>query len=427
MRTGRLPVGTTLPASRPLADDIGVSRGVVVRAYEQLTAEGYLVAQTGSGTVVGQVASAATTARRGVDRSRARNPGLPDLASFPRREWSRAVEQALTEMTDRDLAYGDARGQSRLREALTAYLGRTRAVVAPPDRIIVTTGYAQGCRLIAEALVEHDTGPVAVEDPGSVGVTLTMQAGGAQTVPIAVDQHGLDVHALAASPARSVVVTPAHQFPTGAVLSPQRRADLLAWAAAGGVVVEDDYDAEFRYDRSPVGALQGLAPDRVVYGGSVSKVLAPAIRLGWVVAPAWAVGTLEDLKFVSDVASPAIDQVALAILLESGAIDRHVRRVTGRYRERRARLLRAVERHLPGYTVEGVAAGIHAALYPPRGRPAPWTDAVKRGAAPVGMVPLADHYTGSPERPGWVVGYGNVTPDQIDRGIGGLARALGVS
>ena len=421
VRTGRLTSGTTLPASRSLASDLGVSRGVVVRAYEQLVAEGYLRARQGSGTVVGEVHTPDPAPSGDRDLTLARNPGLPALSMFPRQRWARAVARAVEELPAEDLAYGDPRGHPRLRAALAAWLGRTRAVVADPSGVLVTTGYAQASRLVAEALVAEGIGPVAVEDPGSAGVTMTMRAGGATTLPVPVDAEGLRVDQLRAGPAAAVVVTPAHQFPTGAVLGPSRRAALLDWAAGGGLVVEDDYDAEYRYDRAPVGAMQGLAPDRVVYGGSVSKVLAPAMRLGWLVAPGWLMPALTAAKFTSDIASAVIDQVALAVLLETGELDRHIRRTTQVYARRRRRLLAAVATHLPGWEVQGIAAGLHAVLLDPERRPlAPDGDLAGR-AGELGLVPLAAHLHHPRPAAGLVIGWASATVDPVDRGIAALA------
>jgi GntR family transcriptional regulator/MocR family aminotransferase len=425
VRSGRLPTGAPLPASRSLAADLGVSRGVVVRAYEQLLAEGYLRAHTGRGTVVGDVHATEGMTPPSLDRVLPPTPGLPALGLFPRREWLRSMETAMAGLPDADLGYGDPRGHPRLRRALAAYLGRTRAVVAPVDQIVVTSGYAQAIRLIAETLVRHGVHDVGVEDPGSVGAFESLRAGGVSTWPVPVDRYGLDVGALSAHDLGAVVVTPAHQFPTGAVLGPERRTQLLDWAVARrAVVVEDDYDAEYRYDRSPVGALQGLAPDRVVYGGSVSKSLAPGLRLGWVVAPAWLAGTLAEVKHWADISAPVLDQVTLAVFIETGALDRHLRRTAVQYATRRRHLLAAVERHLPGWTVSGVAAGLHAVLVPdlPVARAA--VQEAAGSAVDLVVVPLAA-YTQAVDRPAsLVVGYGAATPDQIDRGVAAIAACV---
>jgi GntR family transcriptional regulator/MocR family aminotransferase len=424
VRGGRLPAGTRLPASRSLAADLAVSRGVVVRAYEQLVAEGYLQAHTGRGTVVSDVHTDGSAAPPPVRPFEPGNPGVPALGAFPRTEWLRALETAVRSLPDAELGYGDPRGHPRLRRALAAYLGRTRAVVAPLDRIVITGGFAQAARLIAEALARHDVTAVGVEDPGSVGVLETFRIGGLDTHPIPVDEHGIDVDVLAASALRAVSVTPAHQFPTGAVLAPARRTALLEWATArDAVVIEDDYDAEYRYDRSPVGALQGLAPDRVVYGGSISKTLAPGLRLGWVVAPSWLATTLTEVKHWADIAEPVLDQVALAVFIETGALDRHIRRMAARYAERRRALLAAVARHLPGWSVTGVAAGLHAVLVPHRPVPPGVLDAMAHAPGGPGAIPLSAYTHANRPHPGLVVGYGSLTTDRIERAVAAMAAA----
>ncbi|MBB2923275.1 PLP-dependent aminotransferase family protein [Cellulomonas cellasea] len=425
VRDGRLPAGSRLPPSRGLAEQLGVSRGVVVRAYEQLVAEGYLGARTGSGTVVSDVRVPPPAPVRPPRPYVPANPGVPALGWFPRTEWMRAAETAMRGLTDRELGYGDPRGHPRLRRALAAYLGRTRAVVAPEDRVVVTAGFAQGARLVAEALARHGVEEVGVEDPGSAGVVATLRAGGVRTVAVPVDEQGVSTDALLASDLRAVLLTPAHQFPTGAVLTPARRTALLAWAAGrDGVVVEDDYDAEYRYDRSPVGAVQGLAPDRVVYGGSVSKSLAPGLRLGWLVAPAGLVDTLVEVKHHADIAAPVLEQLTLAVFLESGGLDRHVRRTAVRYAGRRAHLLASTERHLPGWRATGVAAGLHAVVVPPRPVPGDVLHAMAAASGSVGVVPLAAFAHGGAPGSGLVVGYGDASRDQLDRALGAMAAVL---
>lgn len=424
IRDRRLPAGTPLPASRTLAADLEVSRGVVVRAYEQLVAEGYLNAHTGRGTVV---SDAATTAEANTPRPAARtfgptNPGVPSLGLFPRAQWLRAMETALNELPDADLGYGDPQGHPRLRHALASYLGRTRAVFAPADQIIVTGGYAQAIRLVAEALARHGMRAIAVEDPGSIGVIETLRFGGLATQPVPVDHDGLDVAALSALDVRAVVATPAHQFPTGAVLAPARRSALLEWAAArDAVVVEDDYDAEYRYDRAPVGALQGLAPDRVVYGGSVSKTLAPGLRLGWLVAPAWLTDTLSEVKHRADIATPVLDQVALAVFIQTGGLDRHIRRTASHYAARRRTLLTAVNRHLPDWAVTGIAAGLHAVLAPAAPVTAETLEGMATSAEHLAVTPLAAYSQAEPAQSGLVLGYGAATADQIEHAIAAMA------
>jgi GntR family transcriptional regulator / MocR family aminotransferase len=422
VRTGTLPIGTRLPASRSLAADLGVSRGVVVRAYDQLVAEGYLAGRRGSGTIVaGGTDPGPPAPLRPVTRSS--NPGLPSGGTFPRVEWARCAARALATLTDAELGYGDPAGLPHLREELARYLGRVRAVLAPPERVVVVNGFAQASRLVAEVLRGGGTTRIAVEDPGSIGLRDQFTASGLTCVAVPVDGEGMQVDALAASGVRAVVVTPAHQFPTGAVTSPPRRHALLEWArSCGGLVVEDDYDAEFRYDRSPIGALQGLGPDVVLYGGSVSKTLAPGVRLGWLVVPEHLVATYRDAKYTADLARGVLDQATFAELLASGEMDRHIRRMAVEYRRRRDHLVAAVTASLPGWEVTGAAAGLHLVLHPPGGD----DEALARQAQACGLDAraLSRYSVGSPRWPGLVVGYGHQPPARLTAAIEALARAL---
>ena len=282
-RTGRLPAGTPLPSSRTLARDLGVSRGVVVEAYEQLAAEGYVEPRAGSRTVIasGLQPPPPRLPQPIGDRPRFDfRPGLPDLAQFPRKEWGRAVRSVVGKLRPEQLGYGDPLGTEELRSALADYLGRVRGARCDPQRILVCTGVAQALFLVARALSGLGIRSIAVEDPSNPEQRRILAAGGLGSCGVPVDSGGLDVEALERTDLRAVVVSPAHQYPTGSVLAADRRRALLAWAERrSGFVVEDDYDAEYRYDRAPVGALQGLAPARVVYTGSASKILAPALRL----------------------------------------------------------------------------------------------------------------------------------------------------
>ncbi|MDQ3769747.1 MAG: PLP-dependent aminotransferase family protein, partial [Actinomycetota bacterium] len=294
VRSGRLRPDARLPSSRTLAAELGVSRRLVVDAYEQLVAEGYLVARHGSGTrvaaraMVSSPASASAPAPAGDDRPRIDLfPGSPDLGLFPRRAWARALRETLTVLPDHRLGVQSPEGARELREALAEHLGRVRGAQADPQRIVVTTGFQHGLRLVCALIRQRGGRRVAVEDPGYPMVAWGIEAAGLEVACVPLDAHGLDVGALAATEADAVVVTPAHAMPTGVVLSPGRRAALIAWAQErDALIIEDDYDAEFRYDREPLGALQGLAPERVVLVGSVSKTLAPALRVGWLLLPA---------------------------------------------------------------------------------------------------------------------------------------------
>jgi GntR family transcriptional regulator/MocR family aminotransferase len=359
IRDGRLAPGTRLPSTRALAADLGWARGTVSGAYAQLTAEGWLTARAGAGTVVAAGAEAARAAAPAAEATtRLRfdlRAGSPDVASFPRAAWAAALRRALREAPDAALRLGDPRGRIELRTALAAYLGRARGVVATPERIVLCSGYVQALGLLATALGPRAT--VAMEDPCLALHRDVVRAAGARVVPVPVDERGARVEDLGTADA--VVVTPAHQVALGSTLAPERRAALSEW---DGLVVEDDYDGEFRYDGRPVGALQALAPDRIVYAGTASKALSPALRIAWLVLPERWVEPVAEAKRVADSASPALDQLALARLIESGELDRHLRRMRSRYRRRRDALVAALAPHVG---VLGIAAGLHAVLEAP--------------------------------------------------------------
>jgi GntR family transcriptional regulator/MocR family aminotransferase len=434
---GRLAPGARLPSSRDLAGDLGLSRGVVVGAYEQLLAEGRVVSRRGSGTVVadgvpmipGILPSELrkpghlrpTTAR---SRVRALRPGVPDLGEFPRTAWRRAYERALAGARDADFDYGDPTGAPRLRAELAAYLGRVRAARVDPGAIVVTTGAAQAFSLLAGVLRAAGVTEIGFEEPGSSGVRTHLDGQGLRPVPIAVDAGGLDVAALARTGLRAVLVTPAHQFPTGVVLAPDRRAALLAWARdTGGLVIEDDYDAEFRYDREPVGCLQGLAPDAVALVGSASKALAPGVRLGWLAVPPKQRAAVAAAKAAADLGGPVLEQLAFADLLATGGYDRHLRRARRLHRQRRDALVAALERDLPAVRISGIAAGLHLVVELPSGVD-DGTLARRARAAGLGPVPLSDLRLTAGGRPGLVLGYAAQSPDELTTAVRRLAALL---
>jgi GntR family transcriptional regulator/MocR family aminotransferase len=430
VRSGRLPAYARLPATRALASDLAISRRLVVDVYTQLLAEGYLVARAGSGTFVaagaGAVSAPAVEPRR---RPLAFDffPGNPDLASFPRGAWLRALRETLREAPDRAFGYPDARGAPELRVALSEHLRRVRGVVADPHSIVICAGAAQGFALLAQTLAPAR---VAVEDPWLPPHRAILAAHGASLIALAVDADGARVQELAGltqgeEAIDAVLVTPAHQSPTGVGLAPSRRAALLAWAQdSEGLVIEDDYDAEYRYDRAPLGAMQGLAPDRVVYMGTVSKTLAPALRLGWLVLPPRLLEPLLVRKALSDHGCPTIEQMALARMLTSGAYDRHLRQARRRYRSRRDALVRALGRQLPGARVTGLAAGLHAIVRLEHA--VEGVELVQAAARrSVGVYPLGYSYMEvRPVHDGLVLGYANLAESAIEEGIRRLAEAL---
>jgi len=426
VRRGRLAGGDRLPSSRALARDLGVSRRLVVDAYEQLLAEGYLAARRGAGTFVAEGTADAGAPAAGAAAQRPAAlafdffPGAPDLASFPRAAWLRATRDVLREAPDRAWRYPDVRGAAPLRRALAAHLRRVRGVAADPERLVVVGGATQGLALLGRTLAEAGERAIAVEDPSLPPHRLVLAAAGLEVLPVAVDGDGLRVDALQRSGARAVVVTPAHQFPLGMALAPPRRAALLGWARAGGLVIEDDYDAEFRYDRAPLGALQGLAPERVAYLGSASKTLAPALRLGWLVLPAGLVEPVARHKALDDAGEPVLEQLVLARLLDSAAYDRHLRIARRRNRSRRDALAAALAAHLPGVRLEGLAAGLHVVARLERPLPAAALAAAAAERS-VGVYPVA---LGDALSDRVALGYASLSEPAIDEGIRRLAGAL---
>jgi GntR family transcriptional regulator / MocR family aminotransferase len=366
LQTGRLAPGTRLPSSRALAADLGVARNTVAEAYGQLVAEGWLTARQGSGTRVASATAVSPVPAAGIrPPAGARvprhdlRPGSPDLSAFPRAGWLSAARKALSGAPSRALGYSDPRGRPELRSVLAAYLGRTRGVRVAPDRIVVCAGFTQGLALLCQVLPDVGVTKIAVEDYGQPHTVEALAASGLAPVMLGVDDGGAILDA--AHGAQAMLLTPAHQFPIGSVLSPRRRADAARWAAAsGGLIIEDDYDGEFRYDRQPVGALQALAPEHVIYAGTVSKTLAPGLRLGWLVLPARLTEAVASAKARSDAHTSSFEQLTLAEFITSGAYDRHVRRVRLAYRRRRDRLVAALASHAPGVRVTGIAAGLHA-------------------------------------------------------------------
>ena len=429
VQTGRLAAGLQMPSTRALAADLQLSRGVIVEAYEQLLAEGYLISQAGSGTrvagrgpVVDPVAAPETITKTPRFDFR---PGLPDLALFPRRAWLSAMRRAFAYAPHDALDYPDPRGIDGARAALAAYLNRARATVARSDRMLFCSGSAQGIGLVCRVLRDRGARRVAVEDPGHADQCTDIQATGLETPRIPVDRDGLRVDRLFASGADAVLVTPAHQYPTGAVLSAERRAALLDWAdRRQAFIIEDDYDAEYRYDRSPLGALQGLAPDRVIYVGSASKVLSPALRLGWMAVPANLVAEVAVAKLQADRGSAALEQLAFTEFLNRGDFDRHLRRTRQIYRRRRDALVAELRRRRPDLHVHGVAAGLHLMIDLPdeADEDAILAEAGRQSIRVYGARP----YRSSRRKasPALIVGYGGLPESKIRAGVERLVAVL---
>jgi GntR family transcriptional regulator / MocR family aminotransferase len=438
VRSGRLAAGVRLPSSRELAADLGVSRGIVTDAYTQLTAEGYLTGRQGSGTWVAEkrAAPAATPASGFAEDDRGGptdlRPGLPDLSLFPRTAWSAAHRRVVARLPHRAFGYPDPRGLPALREALAELLTRRRGVAADPDQVVVTSGVAQAHTLLGMVLYARGERETAIEDPGSPEHEGLLAATGLTAVPVPVGPEGMRVEALAATGVRSAVVTPCHQFPSGVGYSAGCRAALTDWArSVDGLVVEDDYDGDFRYDRAPVGALQGLAPGHVAYTGSVSKSLAPGLRLGWLVAPPGIVAEAAVRKRTMDLGNPVTEQAVLADFIASGHYDRQLRRCQRLYRLRRDALVAALARHLPGTEVTGIAAGLHAIVRVPARYGPEETLLARARTAGVRLRPLSDYrFTPAADPAGdqgavpLVVGYAHLAPDTIRGTVRLLADAV---
>jgi GntR family transcriptional regulator/MocR family aminotransferase len=366
IRRGALRPGARVPSTRDLARQLGVSRGVVVNAYSQLGAEGYIVLRQGSRPQVSDAAA------RPADEERPRvmesvrfdfRLGVPDVSRFPRDAWLRCVRSGLSRMSTLDFGYGDERGVEGLRSALAEYLGRVRGVVATAERVVVTSGYLQGFSLVCRALAVGGAIRIAFENPSDTEPRIVAARAGLEVVPAGVDESGLRVDELEEKDVDAVVVTPAHQFPTGSLMAAGRRAALTEWLRRhDAIAIEDDYDAEYRYDRAPVGALQGLDPERVVYAGSTSKTLAPALRIGWLVVPEALLDSVAREKLLADRGSARIEQFALADFIAKGELDRHLRRMRLRYRRRRDALVQALADTIPESVAGGIAAGLHVAI-----------------------------------------------------------------
>ena len=429
VRAGGLGPGDVLPSTRDLAAEFDVARGTIVQVYEQLVAEGYFVATPGARTRVAAYA-ASTPAQGARDHAhRLRHdlrPGVPDLSRFPAGDWSWALAEAARRVRPVDLDYGDARGHPDALDAVAAHLRRARAAAAHPDRLLLGTGFAQCVALAIDVLAARGVRTLAVEDPGDRSVDEVARRAGLDLLAIPVDVDGIDVERLAASGAGAVLVTPAHQSPTGSVLSPERRTALVDWAMrTGGWIVEDDYDSEFRYDRQPIGALQGLAPDHVLLIGSASKTHAPGLRLAWMAVPALLVDEVAAAKRAADRGGTVIDQFAFALLIESGRHDRHVRAMRAVYRARREVLVGALGRAAPDLRLTGLAAGFHGVLALPAGRREADVVAAARQRS-VHVVGLGASTLGRRDLPpSLVIGFGNIDDEGLVDAVEHLVAAIG--
>ncbi|WP_163795558.1 PLP-dependent aminotransferase family protein [Mycolicibacterium sediminis] len=428
VRSGRLATGTVLPPSRSLATDLGLARNTVAEAYAELVAEGWLGSRQGAGTWVLDRGAAPPPARpRGTPGTPTHNlmPGSPDVAEFPRRAWLASTRRALSTAPTEALRMGDPRGRVELREALAEYLGRVRGVRTTPDSIVISAGTRTAVDILGRAV----GGPIAVEAYGLFLFRDALAAVGVATTPIGVDDHGAVVADLDRTDCVATLLTPAHHFPHGVPLHPSRRKAVLEWARrTGGYVFEDDYDGEFRYDRQPVGSVQGLAPDRVAYLGSTSKSLAPALRLGWMVLPDDLVDRVLAAQGGQQFHVNGIVQLTMADFISKGSYDKHIRRMRLRYRRRRDRLVEALAPFDVG--ISGLSAGLHLLLVLPPGSEA---EVLRRaGEAGIALSGLAvsRHPDAGPETPrtdGIVVNFGTPAEHAFGPAVDALCRVLASS
>ncbi len=427
IQDGSLPDGTALPSSRSLAEQLAVSRGVVVDAYEQLIAQGFLISRPRQVPVVrGGEAPRPAPARPAARYRFALSPNTPDLSRFPRRLWLRATAEAMRDLPDTELDYpADSRGSVDLRAALIGYLSRVRRVRADLDNVILTLGFLHSLELLFRGFALRGIKRVAVENPSIPEQIAIAHAHGMQVQPIVVDEAGLVVAELLDTNAEAVIVTPAHQFPLGTVLSPERRRALAAWARQrDALIVENDYAAEFRYDGPPIGAVQGLAPERTVYVGTTSKTLAPAVRLGWIAAPTQVTSALADAHLEGSGGFVGLTGQVFARLLLSGRYERHVQRCRREYRRRRDALVKALSAELPQLRVLGVAGGLHLTLQLP---PSCNADRVAETARSAGIdIRPLSYYAHTPieHEPGLVIGYGRLPLPNVPGVVSALAQAI---
>ncbi|MGW6277224.1 MocR-like pyridoxine biosynthesis transcription factor PdxR [Kribbella sp. NPDC055071] len=427
IRTGRLAAGTRLPSSRSLAKDLGIARNTVADAYGQLVAEGWLTARQGSGTLVANRGGVPPTAVVPLPEARKfrydLTPGSPDVATFPRGEWLTAARKALTAAPNDAFALGDPRGRIELRRTLADYLARARGVRADPERMLICSGYVQALSLLSEVVKTLGGTTMAVEEFGYDLHRDVIRARGLKVAAVPVDELGAQAAHLTGD---GVLLTPAHQMPTGVPLAPERRTAAVEWAReSGSVLIEDDYDGEFRYDRQAVGALQALDPERIVYTGTASKSLAPGLRLAWMVVPQRLIEPVIAAKRTADFQTATLDQLTLAEFIASGHYDRHVRRSRLHYRHRRDRLVELLAVRAPEVKVAGISAGMHVLLDVPGDA----ADVVERATRQgLGLNTLAAyHFNPTPAtRQAVIVGYGTPPDHAYPGALDLLCQVLGV-
>ncbi len=459
---GRLPPGTRMPSTRGLAEDLGLSRNVAVMAFRQLVDEGYAEARTGSGTYASGTLPDGLLTPWGTRRSKAspssRPPlspralrvlalgplpppgryrpglrydfqyGVPALSDFPHEEWARIVTRRARAISLGMLRYGRTMGYGPLRTAIARYCARSRGVAASPEQVVVVNGTQQALDLIAQLLIRPGD-RVLMEEPGYQAARQVFLAAGAAILPTAVDERGLETSRLPeGADVRLAYVTPSHQFPLGGILPLERRLELLRWARrTGALIVEDDYDSEFRYDGRPIESVQGLDEHgRVLYVGTFSKVLFPSLRIGYMIVPKSLTTAIAGLRFLTDCHSPMFEQTVLADFLSEGHFERHLRRSREKNKARRVALLESLETHLgDSVSIAGASAGVHLVLWlhevAPDRLDALLSRAANRG---LGIYSVDPYYSHPPPRAGLLLGYANLSGSDIREGVALLARVL---
>jgi GntR family transcriptional regulator/MocR family aminotransferase len=421
IRSGSLPSGMSLPASRLFAQELSISRSVVVDTYEQLAAEGYVVTHPRSGTRVAPNIRCSTSSplllQSDVSLLYDFRPGIPDTTLFPRTAWMRATNHLMRTMPANVFIYGDACGPDWVREEISHYLNRVRGTIASSDSLVLCSGFTQGFVLFCQMLCQQGIRRIAMEDPSHPDQRILVARANLDSIPIPVDEKGLRVDLLAQTNVQAVLVSPAHQFPTGVALAPERRSSLIEWAQqSDSIIIEDDYDAEYRYDRNPIGALQGIDPEHVVYIGSTSKMIAPALRIGWLVVPERWRREIASVKRYADLGSPVLNQMIFAHMLANGDIDRYLRKARQIYRSRRDVLVNSIDRYLPDAHIQGVAAGLHVVIHLSHKVE---EEAIVAGAAlqRVGVYGIRPYYAHVHQVSGLVLGYAALPESSILAGM----------
>ncbi|MDZ5471428.1 PLP-dependent aminotransferase family protein [Bacillus sp. 31A1R] len=425
-----------LPSTRELASSLGVSRNIVLEVYDQLVAEGYLIVRPRAGTFVAPGSLFQTSgSKESLQKEEFihnKNQDIidfraatPAMDHFPRKTWGRLAKDICFDVPDMIFGYQSSDGLPELKEEISRYILRSRGVVCQPHQIMITSGATQALSLITEILM-RDNQNVAVEDPVTDEMRTIFSYRGAHLCPIPVDDKGIQPEFLSEeSPPGFVFVLPSHQFPMGVTLTIQRRIQLIEYARrCNSYIVEDDYDSEFTYEGTPVHSVQGLDPERVIYVGTFSKILSPALRIGYIVLPTGLVDEFKKLKWYTDRHHPSLEQLILTRFIREGYLDRHIRKMKRIYKQRREALVNSLKRHFPGCTILGHAAGMHLVAEFPN---VSFTQQIIDWVCKHGVkIYSAEQYSllkGSHENK-IVLGYGSLSVEVIEEGVRRIKEAM---